>query len=216
MKYGANLNPVNDYSIKQKFNPLAVFKIYQLACTSIWRCVVPIESMRVHGVADMKRTHRLILTLVATLSWLATPNVAADTFGSGVNSFELDFVTIHAPGNIDDTTGWPRQVGGVDYLYRIAKYEVSREMIEKSNAEGGLNIHLSSGSHFLRDVWPDTAATGISWNEAARFVNWLNESQGSPHAYKFTHQPGDAGYWNSPRKVDSESVLRISELLTLY
>ena len=29
-------------------------------------------------------------------------------------------------------------------------------------------------------------ATGVSWNEAARFVNWLNTSQGYSAAYKFT------------------------------
>jgi formylglycine-generating enzyme required for sulfatase activity len=37
-------------------------------------------------------------------------------------------------------------------------------------------------------------ATGISWNEAARFVNYLNYSYGSPLAYKFATSPGDAGY----------------------
>ena len=29
-------------------------------------------------------------------------------------------------------------------------------------------------------------ATGVSWNEAARFVNWLNTSQGYQAAYNFT------------------------------
>lgn len=37
-------------------------------------------------------------------------------------------------------------------------------------------------------------ATGISWNEAARFVNWLNTSQGYPEAHKFNTQPGDVEY----------------------
>ena len=41
---------------------------------------------------------------------------------------------------------------------------------------------------------PAMPATGISWNEAARFVNWLNVSQGHPVAYKFHSQPGDPGY----------------------
>jgi hypothetical protein len=34
----------------------------------------------------------------------------------------------------------------------------------------------------------------LSWNEAARFVNWLNTSNGYSAAYKFTLQPGDVGY----------------------
>jgi hypothetical protein len=37
-------------------------------------------------------------------------------------------------------------------------------------------------------------ALGMSWNEMARFVNWLNTSSGFPAAYKFSTQPGDAGY----------------------
>jgi hypothetical protein len=34
----------------------------------------------------------------------------------------------------------------------------------------------------------------LSWNEAARFINWLNTSSGSAPAYKFAVQPGEAGY----------------------
>jgi formylglycine-generating enzyme required for sulfatase activity len=37
-------------------------------------------------------------------------------------------------------------------------------------------------------------ATGVSWNEAARFVNYLNVTSGSVAAYKFTTQPGDGSY----------------------
>jgi len=37
-------------------------------------------------------------------------------------------------------------------------------------------------------------ATGVSWNEAARFVNYLNTSQGYPAAYKVSKQPEDIGY----------------------
>jgi len=37
-------------------------------------------------------------------------------------------------------------------------------------------------------------ATGLSWNEAARYVNWLNASQGYALAYEFATQPGDVGY----------------------
>jgi hypothetical protein len=37
-------------------------------------------------------------------------------------------------------------------------------------------------------------ATGVSWNEAARFVNWLNTSTGNKPAYQFAVQPGEVGY----------------------
>jgi formylglycine-generating enzyme required for sulfatase activity len=36
-------------------------------------------------------------------------------------------------------------------------------------------------------------ATGVSWNEAARYVNWLNTSNGLAPAYKFATQPGEVG-----------------------
>ena len=41
---------------------------------------------------------------------------------------------------------------------------------------------------------PDKPATSVTWNEAARFVNWLNTSTGSTPAYKFAVQPGEVGY----------------------
>jgi len=40
----------------------------------------------------------------------------------------------------------------------------------------------------------DQPATGVSWYEAARFVNWLNTSRGYPPAYKFSFEPGRPGY----------------------
>jgi formylglycine-generating enzyme required for sulfatase activity len=43
-------------------------------------------------------------------------------------------------------------------------------------------------------VGANRPATGVSWNEAARYVNWLNTSQGYSPAYKFATQPGDVGY----------------------
>ena len=35
----------------------------------------------------------------------------ADTFGSGSNAFDIDFVTIGNPGNAADTTGDPNPAG---------------------------------------------------------------------------------------------------------
>jgi hypothetical protein len=111
----------------------------------------------------------------------------ADTFGTGVNAFDIEFVRIGNPGNAADTTGTPNPAGSVPYRYRIGKYEISEQMIDKANAEGGFG--------FTKDTrGPDKPATSVSWNEAARFANWLNTSSGSPPAYKFLRQPGDVGY----------------------
>jgi len=117
----------------------------------------------------------------------------ADTFGSGANSFSIDFVTVGNPGNAADTTGKPNPAGNVDYVYRMGTYEISEDMIDKANAQSSLSItHNNRGAN--------KPATSISWFEAAQFVNWLNTDSGSTPAYKFNGStfelwtPGDAGY----------------------
>ena len=110
-----------------------------------------------------------------------------DTFGSGANTFDIEFVSIGNPGNAADTTGSPNPAGSVPYTYRMGKFEISEQMIDKANAVGGLGITKDTRG-------ADKPATSVSWNEAARFVNWLNTSSGSTPAYKFAIQPGEVGY----------------------
>lgn len=75
----------------------------------------------------------------------------------------------------------------------MGKYNVSRDMVTKANSNAGLGITLSDMTS-LGGNGANRPATGISWNEAARFVNWLNTSKGFSPAYKFQFQPGDVGY----------------------
>ena len=126
-----------------------------------------------------------------------TANTLADTFGSGANEFQIEFVTIGNPGNAADKTGNPDPAGAVDHAYRIGKFEVSREMIEKANVAGGLGIRMSSMDRVDGGPRPAMPATDVSWNEAARFVNWLNTSKGFSVAYKFASQPWDVGYFSN-------------------
>jgi formylglycine-generating enzyme required for sulfatase activity len=86
---------------------------------------------------------------------------------------------------VADTTGSPNPAGGVNYVYNIGKYEVSRDMITKANAAGGLGITMFDMSSYGGNG-VNRPATGVSWNEAARFVNWLNKSKGYQEAYNFT------------------------------
>jgi formylglycine-generating enzyme required for sulfatase activity len=141
----------------------------------------------------MKTTKLLAILLVALLVAAFARRAAADTFGSGANTFSIDFVPIGNPGNAADTTGNPNPAGSVAYGYRMGKFEVSREMVNKANGAGGLGITLADMTPFGGNG-VNRPATGVSWNEAARFVNWLNTSQGFTPAYKFTTQPGDGGY----------------------
>jgi formylglycine-generating enzyme required for sulfatase activity len=110
---------------------------------------------------------------------LAPSHAGIITFGTGANTFQMEFVTIGNPGNPADTTGTPNPAGSVGYEYGIGKYEVSEGMINRFNASQSLQIITNNRG-------TNKPATGVSWNEAARFINWLNTSSGGFAAYKFT------------------------------
>lgn len=117
----------------------------------------------------------LLAALLCVLMITAPTFAAIVTFGSGANQFNMEFVQIGLPGNPGEFSNGR---GAVSYNFQIGKYEVSEDMINKFNASQSLIIT------------PDTRgsgkpATSVSWNEAARFVNWLNISQGFPAAYNF-------------------------------
>jgi formylglycine-generating enzyme required for sulfatase activity len=136
----------------------------------------------------------LLLAAWSACALVLSPAAHADSFGSGANSFEIEFVMVGDPGNPADMTGLPTPGGSVPYSFRMGKFEISEQMIEHANALGGLGItKLTRG--------PDKPATSISWFEAARFANWLNTSTGHSPAYKFDlagefqlWSPGDVGY----------------------
>ena len=150
----------------------------------------------------------LLLSLLALGYQSASATSLLETFGSGDNAFTMDFVTIGNPGNAADTTGAPNPVGSVAYTYNLGKYEVSRDQINKANSAGGLGITMYDMSSTMYDMSSsfggngvNRPATGVNWNEAAGYVNWLNESKGYQAAYKFDGSgnfqlwsAGDAGY----------------------
>jgi formylglycine-generating enzyme len=127
--------------------------------------------------------NRLILCVLIVALSLCNRCVLADVFGSGANSFAIDFVSIGNPGNPADTSGSPNPAGAVAYSYRMGKYEISEQMIDKANAEVALGITKDARG-------PDKPATSVDWFEAAKFVNWLNTSTGHTPAYKFVEVPG--------------------------
>jgi hypothetical protein len=154
------------------------------------------------------RILKLCFSLAAVLYCAALPGLASgDSFGAGMNAFTIEFVDIGNPGNPADTTSTgldgslPRtSAGAVDYAYRMGKYEISRDTINKATAEGLVGVMLADMS-CCGGNGPNRPATGVSWFEAARFVNWLNTSTGNSPAYKFDDNgnfqlwsAGDAGY----------------------
>jgi hypothetical protein len=141
----------------------------------------------------MKAIAALILLSLTLLSVPTAHAALIESFGTGTNTFTMTFEPIGNPGNAADTTGVPNPAGSVGYHYNMGKYEVSRDMVTKANAEGGLGITLADMTPYGGNG-SDRPATGPSWNEAARYVNWLNTSNGYSPAYKFDVQPGQPGY----------------------
>jgi formylglycine-generating enzyme required for sulfatase activity len=117
---------------------------------------------------------------LATVASLAAPSHAGTiTFGSDANQFQMEFVTIGNAGNAADTAGEPINAGAVNREYGLGKFEVSEDMITKFNASQSLQITKDTRG-------TAKPATSVSWNEAARFVNWLNTSTGGFAAYNST------------------------------
>lgn len=126
-------------------------------------------------------------------------------FGSGADSFSIDFVTIGSLGNAPDTAANPvGPAGAVSYTYDIGTYEVSADMISKYNSAFGTANSLEI-TQDDRDA--NKPATDVSWNEAARFVNWLNTSTGGHAAYKFESGGvnDDVLLWNAADSLDFDA-----------
>jgi hypothetical protein len=143
----------------------------------------------------MNKNLKLLFIVLALGYQTASATSLLETFGSGANAFTMEFVTIGNPGNAADTTGSPNPAGSVAYIYNLGMYEVSRDQIDKANSAGSLGITMSDmtsygGNGLLKP------ATGISWNEAAKYVNYLNTSTGGTAAYKFDGS-GTFQLWSS-------------------
>ncbi len=145
--------------------------------------------------------------LFVALTLAIQSSAQADTFGSGANTFTIDFVSIGNAGNAADTNPsvFTLGRGGVPYEYRIGKYEISQDMIDKATAGGLANVTAGpwSGSQ---------PATFINWYEAAAFVNWLNTSTGKTAAYDLTFSEGawSMNLWSSEQawQLGGENLYR--------
>ncbi len=123
------------------------------------------------------------------LGTMATGTLRADTFGSGVNTFTIDFVDVGNAGNANDAGAggglYSSPYGGVGYDYRISMYEISQNDVTKATNLGMTDV--TAGAHT-----GDEPAAIISWYEAAAFVNWLNTSKGHQAAYNLSF----SGSWS--------------------
>jgi len=131
------------------------------------------------------RSRSICLTLSAALCLLALP----------ASAVTIDWVTVGGAGNAADTTGF----GAVASPYRISKYEVTNaQYTEFLNAKaqsdplglyntlmagtvGGILQSGSSGSYTYSTVAgrENNPVIYVSFYDALRFANWLNNGQGS-------------------------------------
>jgi hypothetical protein len=135
----------------------------------------------------------ILLLTAATLPLRA--QLKSYPFGPPGNQFTMDFVTIGNSRNLPDTTGAPNPAGSVAYVYEMGKYEVNRDMIIKANTLGGLGITLADMSAYGGNGG-NRPATGVTWYEAAAFVNWLNTSTGHQPAYNLAYHASGGMHLN--------------------
>jgi len=115
---------------------------------------------------------------------------------------EIDWVTVGDPGNACDVQPQQSCFGGVGYVYRISKYEVTNaQYAEFLNAVamtdtyglyveymdldlyptgyGGITRSGSSGSYTYSAIAhrEDMPVNWVSWYDALRFANWLQNGQ---------------------------------------
>lgn len=145
---------------------------------------------------------KIFLFLTVVCLFISTFSVA-DTFGTGTNQFEIEFVTISGDAssangtNIGDVmpSGFKSFTDPTNN-YRMGKFEITNDQWNMfKNAYGTVNGSPSE-AYDQELYWSASKlpASNVSWLEAAQFVNWLNVSKGYSPAYKFTGTKGTTNY----------------------
>jgi formylglycine-generating enzyme required for sulfatase activity len=88
------------------------------------------------------------------------------------------YVLIGDTNNVADTTGY----GAVGYAYKIAQNAVTIEQFYHSGVGSGDENYWNDGT---RTVGWDAPATMVTWNEAAKYCNWLTSGSPTNGAYQF-------------------------------
>ncbi len=132
------------------------------------------------------------------------PSLVGLAFAAGVLSLGfvhavvIEYVPVGNPGNAADFTFDPAGYGAVAYDYQIGKYEVTNAQYAEflnavaktdtyglynpgmnSNARGGITQSGVSGSYTyaVKTNMGNKPVNYVSWYDAARFTNWLHNSQ---------------------------------------
>ena len=134
--------------------------------------------------------------------WLATVVLALGCMASPASAVIVEWVTVGNPGNAGDlpaTNCWTADCGSVAYSYRISQYEVTNGQYAEflnakaaadplalynasmdSDAQGGIVRSGVSGgySYSVKAGFDDKPVNFVSFYDALRFTNWMNNGQG--------------------------------------
>jgi len=134
----------------------------------------------------------------ASLGWaVCVVGVVCLSLASVASAVDIETVQVGNPGNADDTEG--DGYGGVDYTYNIGKFVVTAgqytdflNAVADTDTYGLYNTNMwsstrgckiertgSSGSYSysVASDWADRPVNYVSWGDAARFCNWLENGQ---------------------------------------
>ena len=113
------------------------------------------------------------MCVAAIVAALGTAAMAVDITHDGT-TISMDFVTVGNAGNTADATSY----GGVDYNYRIGKYEVTENQWDAVSGASTTDLLDDPG------YWSgDQPVAEISWHESAMFCNWLTSGNVAQGAY---------------------------------
>lgn len=141
--------------------------------------------------------------LVFGVVCLATDAMRADVFSIPTGQTSIQFVTVGDPHNAADTRYSSAGVGSVASSYRIGKHEVTARQyaaflnaVAKTDPYGlyaqsmdyttypsshGCNIVRTGASgnytYSVASDWANRPVNFVSWGDAARFANWLQNGQ---------------------------------------
>ena len=144
------------------------------------------------------------MNLLRSFATCATVAVCLMGFAApAAHAVTIDWVTVGDPGNAADTTGNPNPAGAVADSFQIMKFEFTNAQYADflnavdpsgtnpnsvyntsmgSNARGGISFTsgAASGSKYaIRTNMGDKPVIYVSWFDAARVANWLQNGQGS-------------------------------------
>lgn len=133
--------------------------------------------------------------LAATYAVLPTAFARADVFNMSPGLTNLETVPVGRLGNTSDDTGF----GAVSYEYWISKYEVTAgqyceflNAVARTDAYGLYDANMATDAsgckiqrggtaddytYSVQPEWANRPVNYVSWGDAARFCNWLQNGQ---------------------------------------